>query len=36
MVTLTVNGRRHQMDVDPSTQLLWVLRDSTLACHGGS
>ena len=28
MVTLTVNGRRHQVDVDPSTPLLWVLRDT--------
>ncbi len=28
MANLTVNGRRHQVDVDPSTPLLWVLRDS--------
>ena len=28
MVTLTVNGRRHQVDADPSTPLLWVLRDN--------
>jgi aerobic-type carbon monoxide dehydrogenase small subunit (CoxS/CutS family) len=27
MVTLTVNGRTHEVDVDPSTPLLWVLRD---------
>jgi isoquinoline 1-oxidoreductase subunit alpha len=26
--TLTVNGRKHTVDVDPSTPLLWVLRDS--------
>jgi isoquinoline 1-oxidoreductase subunit alpha len=26
--TLTVNGRRHQVDVEPDTPLLWVLRDS--------
>jgi isoquinoline 1-oxidoreductase subunit alpha len=28
MVTLTVNGRQHQVDADPSTPLLWVLRDN--------
>lgn len=28
MLSLTVNGRRHQVDVDPSTPLLWVLRDT--------
>ena len=27
MVTLTVNGRTHDVDADPSTPLLWVLRD---------
>ena len=27
-ITLTVNGRRHEVDVDPDTPLLWVLRDS--------
>jgi isoquinoline 1-oxidoreductase alpha subunit len=27
-ITLTVNGRRHQVDVEPDTPLLWVLRDS--------
>jgi aerobic-type carbon monoxide dehydrogenase small subunit (CoxS/CutS family) len=26
-VTLTVNGRQHVLDVDPSTPLLYVLRD---------
>jgi len=26
--TLTVNGRRHTVDVEPDTPLLWVLRDS--------
>ena len=26
-VTLTVNGKRHQVDVPPDTPLLWVLRD---------
>jgi isoquinoline 1-oxidoreductase subunit alpha len=26
--TLTVNGRRHQVNVEPDTPLLWVLRDS--------
>jgi len=27
MLTLTVNGRSHEVDVDPQTPLLWVLRD---------
>ena len=27
-ITLTVNGRRHQVDVEPDTPLLWVLRDA--------
>jgi isoquinoline 1-oxidoreductase alpha subunit len=27
MPTLTVNGRSHQVDADPSMPLLWVLRD---------
>ena len=27
-ITLTVNGRRQQLDVDPDTPLLWVLRDA--------
>ena len=27
MISLTVNGVVHQVDVDPSTPLLWVLRD---------
>jgi isoquinoline 1-oxidoreductase subunit alpha len=27
-ITLTVNGRRHQVNVEPDTPLLWVLRDS--------
>lgn len=26
-ITLTVNGRRREVDVDPQTPLLWVLRD---------
>jgi nicotinate dehydrogenase subunit A len=26
-VTLTVNGRRHELDIEPSTPLLYVLRD---------
>lgn len=25
---ITVNGKQHSIDVDPSTPLLWVLRDS--------
>jgi isoquinoline 1-oxidoreductase subunit alpha len=27
-ITLTVNGRRHQVNVEPDMPLLWVLRDS--------
>jgi aerobic-type carbon monoxide dehydrogenase small subunit (CoxS/CutS family) len=27
-ITLTVNGRKHQVDVEPDMPLLWVLRDS--------
>jgi isoquinoline 1-oxidoreductase alpha subunit len=28
MADITVNGRTHQVDVDPDTPLLWVLRDT--------
>ena len=28
MLTLNINGTRHQVDVDPDTPLLWVLRDT--------
>jgi isoquinoline 1-oxidoreductase subunit alpha len=28
MIAITVNGKRHEVDVDPSTPLLWVLRDT--------
>ena len=28
MVSLNVNGKVHQVDVDPRTPLLWVLRDA--------
>jgi isoquinoline 1-oxidoreductase subunit alpha len=28
MITLNVNGETHQVDVEPDTPLLWVLRDS--------
>ena len=28
MLTLNVNGRDHQVDVEPDTPLLWVLRDT--------
>ena len=31
--TLTVNGRKHSIDVHPTTPLLWVLRD-TLGLSG--
>jgi isoquinoline 1-oxidoreductase subunit alpha len=27
-ITLTVNGRKHQVNVEPDTPLLWVLRDA--------
>ena len=27
MTTLTVNGVKHEVDVDPSTPLLWVIRE---------
>lgn len=27
MISLTVNGVRHELDIDPETPLLWVLRD---------
>jgi len=33
MITLTVNGKVHQLAVDPETPLLYVLRDE-LALHG--
>jgi nicotinate dehydrogenase subunit A len=33
MITLTVNGTSHSLDVDPDTPLLYVLRDD-LALHG--
>ena len=28
MIALTINGKRHEADVDPKTPLLWVLRDT--------
>lgn len=27
MITMTVNGTRHQIDLEPDTPLLWALRD---------
>jgi len=33
MLVLRVNGRTHELDVDPDTPLLWVIRD-TLALSG--
>ena len=27
MITLNVNGKRHEVDVDPDTPLLWTIRD---------
>ena len=33
MIAITVNGTRHEVDVAPTTPLLWVLRD-TLALTG--
>jgi aerobic-type carbon monoxide dehydrogenase small subunit (CoxS/CutS family) len=28
MISLTVNGKARQVDVDPNTPILWVLRDT--------
>jgi aerobic-type carbon monoxide dehydrogenase small subunit (CoxS/CutS family) len=28
MIDLTVNGKRHRVDVDADTPLLWVVRES--------
>ena len=28
MTTLSINGQRHEVDVEPDTPLLWVLRDT--------
>jgi len=33
MITLSVNGKTHRLDVEPDTPLLYVLRDD-LALHG--
>jgi isoquinoline 1-oxidoreductase alpha subunit len=27
MIAITVNGQRHELDIEPETPLLWVLRD---------
>ena len=27
MIQLTINGRSHQVDVEPNTPLLWVIRE---------
>jgi isoquinoline 1-oxidoreductase subunit alpha len=27
MIAVTINGQRHELDVEPETPLLWVLRD---------
>ena len=27
MITLKVNGKQHQLDIEPETPLLWVVRD---------
>ena len=29
MITLTINGQRRDLDVDPSTPLLWAIREQT-------
>jgi len=29
MISLTINGELHDIDVDPSTPLLWVIREQT-------
>ena len=28
MITLTINGKTHEVDVEPDTPLLWVIRDT--------
>ena len=28
MISLTINGSRHELDVDPDTPLLWAIRDA--------
>jgi len=28
MITLTINGTSHEVDVEPETPLLWVIRDT--------
>ena len=28
MITLTVNGQQHQIDLEPDTPLLWAIRDA--------
>jgi isoquinoline 1-oxidoreductase alpha subunit len=28
MLRLTINGKSHDVDVEPDTPLLWVIRDS--------
>jgi isoquinoline 1-oxidoreductase subunit alpha len=30
MPRITVNGKSHDIDVDPSTPLLWVLRERAI------
>jgi isoquinoline 1-oxidoreductase subunit alpha len=27
MIAVTINGKRHELDIEPETPLLWVLRD---------
>ena len=29
MITLHINGQTHELDVDPSTPLLWAIREQT-------
>ena len=29
MISLTINGKHHQVDVEADTPLLWVLRESS-------
>ncbi|HEY1506354.1 MAG TPA: (2Fe-2S)-binding protein, partial [Stellaceae bacterium] len=28
MITLTINGTPHQVDLEPDTPLLWAIRDA--------
>ena len=33
MITLNINKKTYNVDVDPDTPLLWVLRDTAWSCR---